>query len=332
MEFDPEYNRFRICLACDDNIEEIRSAYPNGLHFVVGDTHGEVSTLLALMEKIRFDPNRDHVYFVGDYNRGGDVTRLLRYLSVYYREDASLPGFHLIRGNHERELKPVYSLENLPDMFVLKGTHLDYYIAHAGMVYSGLRLIGQDVADAPMGSVHAYRLTEEAASYDAPLRQIVWSRNGLYSQHSQQHLWPSTDLLRRYRACILHGHTPFCMLKRGDYSLYGGRSLFWKDQHIWFSEDLQSYNLDSNVKGRHDPTERYRGLTCVCLEIIEEIAAASHGKLTVEAVLSARNGVFGKAHIPECAEIENADIEIILRAHPNMKTISIDAAGNPYIV
>ena len=58
MEFAPEYNRFRVCSAHDDNIEEIRSAYPNGLHFAVGDTHGEASTQLALMEIIDLIPER----------------------------------------------------------------------------------------------------------------------------------------------------------------------------------------------------------------------------------------------------------------------------------
>ena len=45
-------------ILCDDNnIEKIREKYPCGLHFVVGDTHGEYQTLMSLMDKICFDPS-----------------------------------------------------------------------------------------------------------------------------------------------------------------------------------------------------------------------------------------------------------------------------------
>lgn len=42
----------RIITCNDENIEVIRNKHPNGLHFVVGDTHGECRTLKDLMEKI----------------------------------------------------------------------------------------------------------------------------------------------------------------------------------------------------------------------------------------------------------------------------------------
>ena len=90
----------------DDNIGSLRERYADGLTFVVGDTHGEGNTLQILMEKIRFDPDKDHVFFVGDYNSGSSVYQLLKYISAYYSEDYGSPGFHLIRGNHEHELEP----------------------------------------------------------------------------------------------------------------------------------------------------------------------------------------------------------------------------------
>ena len=311
----------------DNSINELRADYPGGLHFVVGDTHGEPATLAALMKKIRFDPGKDHVYFVGDYNAGNDVAGLLRYLSSCYREDYRIPGFHLIRGNHERELYPLYPLENMPDIIVLKGQYLDYYIVHAGMVSAALELIGREAACAPAGAVLAYRLTESAAGYDAPLRQIIWSRNGLYSQHSHWHAWPSQELLHRSHACILHGHTPFCMLKRGDVSLYGDKSLFWDKEHIWFSEDLQSFDLDSNMKGRYDPSDSYRGLACVCLEAVEEAAAMEYGELSVESVSAVRGCVFGQTLVNEYFPVGNGDTDIIFHARPEMKTISLDDEG-----
>ena len=48
----------------DDNIALISELYPDGLHFVVGDVHGEAKTLENLMEKVSFDPDKDHVFLL----------------------------------------------------------------------------------------------------------------------------------------------------------------------------------------------------------------------------------------------------------------------------
>ena len=56
------------------------------------------------------------------------------YISTYYSSDYNHTGFHLIRGNHKRELWPVFPLNNLPDIIVIKGAAINYYIVHAGIV------------------------------------------------------------------------------------------------------------------------------------------------------------------------------------------------------
>ena len=135
-------NRF---VSDDDSIHEIREQYPEGLHFVVGDVHGEAPTLRELMKKIAFIPDKDHVFFVGDYNGGGSPHALLEYISLYYQEDFTKPGFHLIRGNHEWELGPLYPLDNLPDILVYKGEQMNYFITHAGMVARAFHQRDQDI-------------------------------------------------------------------------------------------------------------------------------------------------------------------------------------------
>lgn len=126
-------------------------------------------------------------------------------------------------------------------------------------------MINKDI-ESTYKPVYAYALDETVAGYDAPLRQVVWSRNGLYSQRSHYHVWPSEKSLQAANACIIHGHTPFSQLKRGNFFSYGDRMLFWENQKVWFAEDLQSFDIDSNVKGRFDTSDLYRGLSCVCLE------------------------------------------------------------------
>ena len=282
----------RIIVCEDNNIDELREKYPDGLSFVVGDTHGEIETLKALIDKIKFNPEKDHVYFVGDYDDGGNAKALLAYISRYYQADCSCPGFHLIRGNHERELCPIYPLHNLPDVIVVRRNAMNYYIAHAGMVSAGFEIINDDISKNPDKNVFAYRLDSASTAKNAPLRQITWSYYGLYSQKLHWHIWPSEEDLHRNKACIIHGHSPYCYFKEEDRFTYGDVNLFWQNQHIWFSEDLQSFNIDSNVKGRFKNGESYRGLACVCLEVLEEIASRNNGKLTVDSIRRGTNGVF----------------------------------------
>ena len=82
-ENSPKKYEERIIQIPDDNIQSIRNRYPGGLHFVVGDTHGESTTLRLLMDKIQFNPQIDHVYFLGDYNCGGNVYALLHDIAKY---------------------------------------------------------------------------------------------------------------------------------------------------------------------------------------------------------------------------------------------------------
>ncbi|MBQ9984803.1 MAG: metallophosphoesterase [Oscillospiraceae bacterium] len=321
----------RIVVKDDDNIDALRSRYPDGLRFVVGDTHGEVATLQALMEKIKFDPEKDHIYFVGDYNAGGYVQQLLRYMATYYEADCDAAGFHMIRGNHERELNPTYTLENLPDIIVIRGKLLNYYIVHAGMVSKAFELINKDMAKNPQQAVFSYKLDDVCVQYDAPLRQIMWSRNGLYSQKSYWHSWPDEAELLKNRACIIHGHSPYCFFKHEDYLSYGDENLFWQKQHIFFSEDLQSFNIDSNVKGRFQNGEGYRGISCVCLEGIEELVAKNDGWLTSEGVKNAENFVFSADYVYNSFTSCCGDLGEITGARPDMKLITLDAGGNPVI-
>ena len=51
----------RVISKSDNNIKDLRMQFPDGLHFVVGDVHGQVSTLKKLMGKIEFNPYLDHV-------------------------------------------------------------------------------------------------------------------------------------------------------------------------------------------------------------------------------------------------------------------------------
>ena len=318
-------------IRCDDgNIGELRARFSQGLHFVVGDVHGEVDTLKKLMDKIRFDPALDHVYFVGDYNGGGNVRALIGYLAQYY-QPGDAPGFHLIRGNHERELGPIYPLRNLPDIMVLRGKNLNFYLVHAGMVSSAFDLINSDMETQPDRKVFAYRLDDNTCCCDGPLRQLNWSRHGLYSQTSRQHIWPDEARLAAHSACIIHGHSPYCYFKKPDRYTYGEDNLFWEKQHVWFCQELRSFNIDSHVKGKSVNEESYRGLSCICLEVYDALAAERNGQLTTELLRTAENGIFSVdwEWAPWTGTYGPPDA--ILNAAPRMKTIGLDGDGLPVL-
>ena len=311
----------------DDNIGEIRMKHPEGLHFVMGDLHGERETLRRLLQKVRFDPQKDCVFFVGDYNAGGNPRALLSLVSEHFTEEYDQPGFHLIRGNHERELCPQYTLENLPDVIVFKSAVMRYFIVHAGMVSKAFDLINRDMENNSEQRVFAYRLDDSCAAYDKPLRQLIWSRRGLYSQRSRWHSWPSEEELHEHNACIIHGHTPYCFFSPKTNSTYGDRSLFWQNQHVWFSEDLQSFNIDSNVKGRYENGESYRGLSCVCLEVLDEIASKNDGTLRLYELQRGPNAIYSVAYSPNAPLYFKNDISPLLNAQPQLKTIVLNPDG-----
>ena len=65
-----------------------------GRDFVLGDLHGTTDLLRALMEHVKFDPDKDRLFSVGDLvDRGEDSPGALSLLLE--------PWFHAVIGNHE---------------------------------------------------------------------------------------------------------------------------------------------------------------------------------------------------------------------------------------
>jgi hypothetical protein len=210
----------------------------------------------------------------------------------------------------------------MPDIIVLKMKNMNYYMAHAGMIGTVFDLINGDIAERPNEKSFAYRFDDKSVKRDAPLRQVIWSKNGLYSQKSHWHSWPSEESLYHNRAVIIHGHTPYCFFM--DNCSYGDDGLFWKNQHIWFSESLQSFNIDSNIKGRYEFGEGWRGISCVCLEVIDKIAGNNNCSLSSADLKKSPNGVFTAEYVPGYEACPDEFFAALFSAKPEMKTITSD--------
>lgn len=73
----------------------------NGRDFIVGDIHGAFDLVLRGMRTVRFRPDVDRLFFVGDLvDRGPESARVQKFLQQ--------PYVHGVRGNHEDELVGCY--------------------------------------------------------------------------------------------------------------------------------------------------------------------------------------------------------------------------------
>lgn len=77
-----------------------------GRDFVVGDIHGAFSLLRRAMETVRFDPDRDRLFSVGDLiDRGPESEAMVEFLAQ--------PGVFAVAGNHELMLLNVVALHGI---------------------------------------------------------------------------------------------------------------------------------------------------------------------------------------------------------------------------
>lgn len=295
----------------DNNIDELRNKYSGGLHFVVGDLHKCWQTLDALLQKIKYNPDKDHIYFLGDYYGGDneiDIDNLLKYLSNNFQEDYTKPGFHLILGNHEYMEK---ALANLPDIIVLRMNKHNFYMAHASFYNKVIDIIYDDMEQNSSQKVFSYKIdrtissNEEKGSERYKCWRMKWSAKGTFVPENQNEFNQNTGQSVDEKACIIHGHTPFFFFDANDAEKkYGNNSLFWENQKIWFSEDMRSFNIDSNIKGEKDSR---RALSCLCLEVLDDM-----DMITKKKILRNPNGVFSVEYQDECAECQPDDKEINL--------------------
>ena len=67
---------------------------------VIGDVHGHNTTLCTLLEKIKPEPGKDRLIFLGDmFDRGPDSHGV--FLTIRYLQKQFMDDFILLRGNHE---------------------------------------------------------------------------------------------------------------------------------------------------------------------------------------------------------------------------------------
>jgi serine/threonine protein phosphatase 1 len=77
----------------------------------VGDIHGCYTKLVSLMEKVKINPGKDLVVFIGDYiDRGGRSKEVVDYLIDFKKV---VPSTVFLLGNHEHMLLEYLSGKNI---------------------------------------------------------------------------------------------------------------------------------------------------------------------------------------------------------------------------
>ena len=85
------------------------------------------------------------------------------------------------------------------------------------------------------------------------------------------------------------------------------------------------------MKGRNAHGETYRGLSCLCLEVLEEIAARDEGAVSIEGLCAGPCPVFSQELVERWGWEPGGNIDAVLRARPEQRTIAVDAFGRPYL-
>lgn len=144
--------------------------------YAIGDVQGCFDALRALLDKLRYDPAADTLWFTGDLvNRGPQSLEVLRLL-------ASLPKLHTVLGNHDLHLLAVASglpvrkndtfddVLNAPDRdalldwlrtrpLLVHDEQLGYTLVHAGLLpqwdLATARGLAAEAEHAIAGSAHS---------------------------------------------------------------------------------------------------------------------------------------------------------------------------------
>ncbi len=181
-----------------------RSAGNRGRIFAIGDIHGYLNKLEALMRKIKPDPDRDELVFLGDYVDRGPNSKEVVEMVLEIRK--AFPRTTCLMGNHEFTLLDYLTYRKDPWTFFLNGG--------IETIHS-YELTGEDMESkipeehlAFFNSLKPYYETEHYIFVHAGLREGV----PLHEQTLDDLVWIRREFIESkqdFGKLVIFGHTPF---------------------------------------------------------------------------------------------------------------------------
>lgn len=173
--------------------------------FAIGDIHGCIDRLVALLGKIDADPTRDQLVFLGDYiDRGPSSYEVVDYLIQLSRE---MPNAVFLKGNHE-EMFVQYLAGKDRNLFLMNGGQatIDSYRKHKSQYYQEHLVPEAHVRF--FDSLRLYYQTDAYIFVHAGLRDAL----PLEAQLSEDLLWIRDEFIASdhdFGKRVIFGHTPF---------------------------------------------------------------------------------------------------------------------------
>lgn len=174
--------------------------------FAIGDIHGCLDKLRALMEKIRPDRERDRIVFIGDYiDRGPDPRGVVDYV-IDLRE--RFGRVICLMGNHERMFLDYHLYGKDGDIFLMNGGDTTLLSYGTEQTPAGRRARVPEEHLRFFESLLPYYESDSYIFVHAGLRPHV----PLEEQILEDLLWIRYTFIRSYQdfgKIVVFGHTPF---------------------------------------------------------------------------------------------------------------------------
>ena len=208
-------------------------------NYVIGDVQGCFTSLQQLVKKIKFDPERDRLWFVGDLvNRGPDSLAVLRYVKGLGSAATTVLGNHdlhllaiwcgVTTPHRKDTLQEVLSAPDCNELLTwLRYRPLLYQDQGFLMVHAGL--LPQWTAKQAAKLAHEVELALQSKNFDGLLPSIYFrsSQNDWQDTLSyEERLGFASNVLTRLRVCSANG-VP-------DYSFKGVSSDIPQGYLPWF--------------------------------------------------------------------------------------------------
>ncbi|MEM3124514.1 MAG: metallophosphoesterase [Candidatus Nitrosocaldus sp.] len=151
---------------------------------IIGDVHGDLNTLLSILEMVKFMDGHNTLIFQGDYGDRGMMSVEV-YYTLLYLKSRYPDRLIMLRGNHEGPIDLPFYPHDLPMMLEDKfGTYATqmylrlrelFDLMYTGVFVDGLMLVLHGGVPVNMNSLDDIAYAERMHPKSSNLQEILWN-------------------------------------------------------------------------------------------------------------------------------------------------------------